>query len=261
MQMTSTLVGFEQYYNYKKQSLFDEIRIPSGVDKQTLVNTILLESGEFEVIYTNPDFLKVAINTWFERKYMMLDRWIKAVNTEYAPLENYHRIETWTDESSGSTSNSGTKNSKTTSSGSDSGTDTTKETIKTTSSGSSSIGSQTSSDEAKTSAFNSDTYSPNQRTDSTVSARTDSSSNTGSNTKDGTLAKSNSFKNESTVADTTSDSGTSSNTSSHTGDMRGNIGVTTSQKMMTEELTLWGSVDIYRDTAEMFVQDFCIMVY
>lgn len=261
MQMTSTLVGFEQYYNYKKQSLFDEIRTPSGVDKQTLVNTILIESGEFEVVYTNPDFLKVAINTWFERKYMMLDRWIKAINTDYKPLENYNRTETWTDEVSGSTSNNGKKSSKTTGSGSDSGTDTAKETIKTTSSGSSSVGAQTSSDEAKTSAFNSNTYSPDQRTDSNVSARTDSSSNTGSNTKDGTLSKSNSFENESNVTDTTSDNGTSSNTSSHTGNMSGNIGVTTSQKMLSEEVSLWGRIDIYRDTAEMFVQDFCIMFY
>lgn len=261
MQMTSTLVGFEQYCSLKEQSLFDGIRIPSGVDKQTLVNTILIESGEFETIYTNLDFLKIAINTWFERKYMMLDRWIKAVNTEYKPLENYNRSETWTDESSGSTSDNGTKSSKTTNSGTDSGTDTTEETIEATSSGSSSVGSQTSSDEAKTSAFNSDTYSPDQRTDSTVSARTDSSSNTSNNTKDGTLTKSNSFSNESNVTDTTSDSGTSSNTSSHTGNMSGNIGVTTSQKMMTEEMTLWGKIDIYHDTAEMFVQDFCIMLY
>lgn len=261
MQMTSTLFGMEQYYNLKKQSLFDDIRLPDGVDKQTLVNTILVESGEFETIYTNGDFLRIAIKTWFERKYKMLDKWIKAINTEYKPLENYNRTETWTDESEGSTSNNGTKNSKTTNSGSDSGTDTTKETIEATSSGSNSVGSQTSSDEAKTSAFNSDTYSPNQRTDSTVSARTDSSSNTSNNTKDGTLTKSNSFKNESTLTDSTSDSGTSSNSSSHSGNIYGNIGVTTSQKMLEEEVTLWGKIDIYHDTAEMFVQDFCIMVY
>ena len=87
MQMTSTLFGIEQYYNYKNKSLFDNIVLPEGVDKTTLVNTILLESGEFEVIYTNGDFLKTAIDTWFKCKYKMLEKWINAYNIEYNPID------------------------------------------------------------------------------------------------------------------------------------------------------------------------------
>lgn len=261
MQMTSTLYGMEQYFKYKNKSLFDEIRLPNGVDKQTLVNTILVESGELEVIYTDGDFLKVAINTWFERKYNMLDRWIKAINIEYKPLENYNRVEKWTDKSNGTTTNNGTKNSKTSNTNSGSSTDTNSGTVTNNSSGSTSVGSQTSSDETKVSAFNNDTYSPSQKDESTVSARTDTTSNTGSTTTESTLNKINSFKGDSTVSDTTSDNGTSSNTSEHTGEIYGNIGVTTSQQMLESEMTIWGKIDIYRDTAEMFVQDFCIMVY
>lgn len=261
MQMTSTLFGIEQYYKYKNQSLFDEIRLPEGVDKQTLVNTILVEAGELEVMYTDGDFLKVAINTWFERKYNMIDRWIKAINIDYKPLENYNRIEKWTDKNNGTTSNSGSKNSKTNNSGSDNGTDTNNETVDNTSSGSTSIGPQTSSDETKVSAFDNDTYTPSQKDESTVGARTDTTSGTGNTTKAGTLTKNNSYTNESTVVDTISDSGTSSNNSEHSGEIYGNIGVTTSQQMLESEMTLWGKIDIYRDTAEMFVQDFCIMVY
>lgn len=305
MQMTSTLFGIEQYYKYKNQSLFDEIRLPEGVDKQTLVNTILVEAGELEVMYTDGDFLKVAINTWFERKYNMIDRWIKAINIDYKPLENYNRTEKWTDKSDGTTSNNGSKNSKTNNSGtdtlegttsnnisknsktnnsgSDNGTDTNNETVDNTSSDSKTIGAQTSSDETKVSAFNNDTYSPSQKDESTVGSRVDTTSGTGKTTKAGTLTKNNSYENESTVVDTTTDNGTvnntnthvsestvvdtttdngtSSNTSEHSGEVYGNIGVTTSQQMLEAEMTLWGKIDIYRDTAEMFVQDFCIMVY
>lgn len=261
MQMTSTLWGMEQYFQYKHKSLFDEIRLPDGVDKQTLVNTILVEAGELEVMYTDGDFLKVAINTWFERKYAMLDRWIKAINIEYKPLENYNRTERWTDTASGTTSNNGTKNSKTNNSGSDSGTNTNEETIDNTASSSTSIGAQTSSDETKVSAFNDSSYVPSQRDESTIGARTDSTSGTGKTTTSGTFTKNNEYANESTVVDTTTDNGTSSNTSEHSGEMYGNIGVTTSQQMLEAEMTLWGKIDIYRDTAEMFVLDFCIMVY
>lgn len=393
MQMTSTLWGIEQYFQYKNKSLFDEIRLPNGVDKKTLVNTILVEAGEFEVIYTNGDFLKVAINTWFERKYNMIDRWIKAINIDYKPLENYNRVEKWTDKSNGTTSNNGTKNSTTnnvgtdtlegttdntitknsttnnsgsdisevttnntitknsttsnsgtdtlegttantitknsttSNSGSENGTDTNNETVDNTSSGSSSIGAQTSSDETKVSAFNTEAYTPSKKDESNVGARTDTTSGTGKTTTVGTLTKSNSYSNESkvedktsengtvnntnthssestvedttsesgtvnntsthsseslvedttsesgtinntnthsseiTVEDTTSDNGTSSNNSEHTGEIYGNIGVTTSQQMLESEITLWGKIDIYRDTAEMFIQDFCIMIY
>lgn len=305
MQMTSTLYGMEQYFKCKDKSLFDEIRLPNGVDKQTLVNTILVESGELEVIYTDGDFLKVAINTWFERKYPMLDRWIKAINIEYKPLENYNRVEKWTDKSNGTTTNSGTKNSTTNNSGTDtlvgtttnngtktstnsisssnSSTDTNSETVNNTKSGSTSVGAQTSSDENKVSAFNSDSYAPSNKTDSTVGARTDTTSGTDNTTTEGTLTKSSSIKSdlslsdkssdssstnntnthssEISVSDTTSGNGTSNNTSEHTGEMYGNIGVTTSQQMLQSEMTLWGKIDIYRDTAEMFIQDFCIMVY
>lgn len=305
MQITSTLSGIEQYYKYKGKSLFDDIRLPNGVDKQTLVNTILIESGEFEVMYTDGDFLKVAINTWFERKYNMIDRWIKAINIDYKPLENYNRTEKWTDKANGTTTNSGTKNSTTNNSGKDtlvgttnnsgsktstassnssnSSTDTNNETVNNTKSGSTAIGAQTSSDETKVSAFNTATYSPSQKDESTIGARTDTTSGTDNTTTEGKLTKSSSIESKSsvsdesldsssinntnthssevTVEDTTSDSGTSSNTSEHSGEIYGNIGVTTSQQMLESEMTLWGKIDIYRDTAEMFVQDFCIMVY
>lgn len=261
MQMTSTLWGMEQYFQYKHKSLFDEIRLPDGVDKQTLVNTILVEAGELEVMYTDGDFLKVAINTWFERKYNMLDRWIKAINIDYKPLENYNRTERWTDKSDGTTSNNGTKNSTTNNSGSDSGTNTNEETIDNISSDSTTMGAQTSSDETKVSAFNANEYSPSQKDESTISERTDTTSGTGKTTASSTFTKNNEYAHESTVVDTTSDNGTSSNNSEHIGEMYGNIGVTTSQQMLQAEMTLWGKIDIYRDTAEMFVQDFCIMIY
>lgn len=305
MQMTSTLSGIEQYYKYKGKSLFDDIRLPKGVDKQTLVNTILIESGEFETIYTDGDFLKVAINTWFERKYNMIDRWIKAINIDYKPLENYNRTEKWTDKANGTTTNSGTKNSTTNNSGTDklvsttnnsgsktstarssssnTSTDTNNETVNNTKSGSTSVGAQTSSDESKVSAFNTDTYSPSQKDESTIGSRTDTTSGTDNTTTEGKLTKSSSIESNSsvsdessdssstnntnthssevTVQDATSDSGTSSNTSEHSGVINGNIGVTTSQQMLESEMTLWGKIDIYRDTAEMFIQDFCIMVY
>ena len=277
MQITSTLWGMEQYFNYKSQSLFQDILLPDGVNKRTLVNTILVEAGELEIMYPNGDFLKVAIDTWFDRKYQMLERWVKAINTDYKPLENYNRTEKWSLTANGSTANTGTKNATTTNTGSkdsttsntgsknstvkdtdkDTGSDTTSGTESTTTSDSTTVGAQTSTDETQVSAFNSSGYSPSEKVSSNVGGRTDSSSGTGKVTNSNTLTRSNTAK----ITEETGDTGTTSNDSTREGNAYGNIGVTTSQQMLKEEIELWANIDIYREAAEMFVQEFCIPVY
>lgn len=97
-----TLIGF---YNYDN-TLFDNITLPSGIDKDTLVNNILLDGGEFEVLYGNPIFYKNAVEHFFKLNYDLFNRWVNDLSREYQPLENYDRQETWSD--SGSYTNDGT---------------------------------------------------------------------------------------------------------------------------------------------------------
>lgn len=115
-----TLIGM---YNYDN-TLFDLLSLPEDIDKQTLVDNILLRSGEFEVLYPDMDFLKYSIGAWSRKWQRTFDRWITALNLEYNPLENYDRQEDWTDyrdvsgtesnSSSGSSSTSGSTGSTTT---------------------------------------------------------------------------------------------------------------------------------------------------
>lgn len=261
MQITSTLWGMEEYFNSKKESLFDNIRIPTAIDKQVLVDTILVEAGEFQIIYTNGDMLQRAITVWFERKYKMLERWAKAIDIDYEPLENYNRTERWTDTSDGTTTNTGSRNSKTNTTGSDGGTDTENGTVDNKTTDSTTIGNQADTSETQVSAFNSSTYSPEHKVLSTAGGRSDSSTGTDKTTTANTLTRTNTHENESTLVDTTTDNGTSKNEAEHEGHMFGNIGVTTSQQMLEAEMNLWAKIDIYREAAEMFVQEFCIMVY
>lgn len=261
MQLTSTLWGMEQYFNSKKESLFDNIRLPNEVDKQVLVDTILVEAGELEIIYTNGDFLQRAITVWFERKYMMFERWVKAINIDYEPLENYNRTERWTDKAIGTTSNTNNRNATSNGSSTDNGTDTTNATINNTSTGSTTIGNQLNSDETQVSAFNSSTYSPSEKVTSTAGGRSDSMAGTNNTTNDTTLTKRNTGTTTGTTVEEITDNGNSSNDSEHEGHMYGNIGVTTSQQMLKEEMTLWATIDIYREAAEMFVSEFCMPVY
>lgn len=92
-----TLIGF---YNYDN-SLFDEIRLTELIDKSTLVNNILLEGSEFEVLYADYDFYKQAINHFFDLNYDLFNKWAEDLAREYNPLENYDRMEHWTDKFDG----------------------------------------------------------------------------------------------------------------------------------------------------------------
>lgn len=99
-----TLIGM---YNYDN-TLFDLLSLPEDIDKQTLVDNILLRSGEFEVLYPDMDFLKYSIGAWSRKWQRTFDRWITALNIEYNPLENYDRQEDWTDNRDVSGTNSET---------------------------------------------------------------------------------------------------------------------------------------------------------
>lgn len=323
--MTSTLWGFEHYYNKRGESLFDNISLPDGIDKEVLVNTIMLESSELEMMYSNGDFLKVAIQNWFYRKYPMIERFINAINLEYNPIENYNRVEKWKDKSNGGkTLNSSKEGSvTTTSSNSENTTDTTNnvvthagtisvenDTTETTAHGKTvtttynttdtvthsdinTQGAQSNSTEDKVSAFNTNTYSPERQSTNTLGARIDSDEGTTNDKKTGTeenkftgsdtvtTAVSNvvSFNNNDSTSGTDTINKTGSNNSSitntesiedtdthndettHEGNISGNIGVTTSQQMLKSELELWAKIDIYKEIATQFVDEFCILIY
>lgn len=45
-------------------SLFDAMKIPDGIEKDTVVDNIVMECGELELLFTDPDFMKQAIGSW-----------------------------------------------------------------------------------------------------------------------------------------------------------------------------------------------------
>lgn len=49
-------------------TLFDLIHLPEDLDHDVLVNNILMECSELEVLYTNPSFLKFAIDNWSKKE-------------------------------------------------------------------------------------------------------------------------------------------------------------------------------------------------
>lgn len=105
-----TLIGLNNYCVAHGYSLFDQVLIPVGIDRDMLIHSILLRAGEFEVLYPNPDFMQDVINSLFKRWYRTFSKWEQALNIEYDPLSNYDRKEEWTDNSKADTTTDSTSN-------------------------------------------------------------------------------------------------------------------------------------------------------
>ena len=93
-----TLIGLYRWLNAENIDLFDAFKsLPEGIDKETLVNLILTEGGEFEPLYADADMMKGQIELFVSQHMRTFTRWVKALAIEYNPLENYDRMEDWTD--------------------------------------------------------------------------------------------------------------------------------------------------------------------
>ena len=103
MRATISILGL---YNLN-DTIFDNINLPAEVDHDTLVNNLLAELAELELIYSDFNFMKFMIGVWSSKELPTWERVVKASNKVYDPIENYDRIEEWSDNiNRNSTSNS-----------------------------------------------------------------------------------------------------------------------------------------------------------
>ena len=84
-----TLIGM---YNYNP-TLFDNLSLPAGYDKDIFIETLMLEHGEKCVLYTDLDFMKYTIGVLSRKWRLELERIYEALTAEYNPIYNYDRYE------------------------------------------------------------------------------------------------------------------------------------------------------------------------
>lgn len=84
-----TLMGM---YNYDN-TIFNEMILPTGIDADLFKQSLLIEKGEFEVLFPNPDFMKNAIKVWSAKWFRTFSEWLKGTQAEWNPIYNYDRYE------------------------------------------------------------------------------------------------------------------------------------------------------------------------
>lgn len=84
MPATMTTYGL---YNYDP-TLFDKLRVPQGIDKQTVINQIILDTWELELLYPTPNFLKAAIGFWSDTNQDIWQKLWDSEHFDYNPIWN-----------------------------------------------------------------------------------------------------------------------------------------------------------------------------
>jgi len=240
----------------------DHLHLPAGMDRDTLLPIVLSESAELEVVYPDPSTLKVVMSAWSTARKPSWERMLTALAEEYDALHNYDRTETETIEDGleEDISDTTTGNDTVTRTGSSkitkSETETTEEDIADTGSSTSS-GTST----GQVTGFNSQSFADN---DKTINSGTGST--TGSRDRDQTVTVAGTDSTESSDSETGTRRGTAvrdrdqSYNRDRTLRAYGNIGVTTSQQMLREELEI-RIMDIYRLVADELISYFCLRIY
>lgn len=247
-----TLWGF---YQYSDKTLFDDCPLYEQLNKDILVNLILQQSGELFPFHQQPDYLRANITNWFTRKYEDFKRMYDTLYSEYNPIENYDRMEHWSDsestsiKESESTSESGSVSTSMSSSES------------TSSSGSTHDSTSDSTSNSLTndiSAANMTTgFLPDSASNGISAGRSTADTNNTTATTQQGANHSLQSRQELSRHDYGHDK---KNYFDHEGRVHGNIGVTTTQQMINQELEL-RKFDIYLTIANMFESEFIVRIY
>ena len=232
-----TLFGMYKYFESMGDDLFSGMYFPDGINKDTVVHTILMNGGEYEALYADPDFVKFSIVGWCDKWYDTFRRWIRVLKEEYNPIWNYDRTEEeirTPDITHQRTANLKDKRTADIQTKRDADlTDTN--------------GGQV-TEETKRSAYDSNNYEPDERKVTTPentikTTGTDTVKETGTDTQDHT------------GTDTNRETGTEK----WNRVVRGNIGVTTSQQMVMQELEVSGW-PLYDNIARIFLSEYVIPI-
>lgn len=274
-----TLIGYYEYLDAGGVDLFAGLsELPAGIDKDTLESNIILQGGEFEVLYGDPYLLKHAVSPWVQKWYRTFEKWVTALNIEYDPLYNYDRTEEWTDTHTGTVTDAGsgtTSDSRSiTRSGENDVTVTDDLTEKIDGTGrteteGSHDGEHDDTTTTSVSAYDAADFAARDQVhgegtdhseDNTVTDTETHSTkkNTGTSTTEGSHSDLENAQGSGTSS--SNNQRTNNLTDHHEARIFGNIGVTTSQQMLQAELDL-AKWNLYEHITDLFLQEFTIMVY
>lgn len=75
-------------------NVFIGFRVPTGINRVNVINTILFECAELEFIYPEPEVAEFAITQWTTKEYSIWEELQKTREYDYDPIANVDAKET-----------------------------------------------------------------------------------------------------------------------------------------------------------------------
>lgn len=82
-------------YNWDN-TIFDGLKLPEEINKDDLVNNLLMELAELTILYPDSDFLKKAITSWSNMRLHTWEKIARVLYEDYDPFINIKRDEVMT---------------------------------------------------------------------------------------------------------------------------------------------------------------------
>ena len=234
MEATLSILGL---YNYQP-AIFDSLTIPTSVDRETLIDNIIMEAAELELLFPNADILGRLIGNWSKTRLAAWNRMIGALDAEYNPIENTDRYEDHLEDYTRDLTESDNYTRNLTDSGNNNSSGSTQN----------SRTGYNSGDLQVTDSSSSEDHSDETR------------SYTGSDDRNKGYTGGDDRNKGYTGGDNRNKGYTGGDTRHTVIHTHGNIGVTTNQQMVEAELKL-RQYDIYKLITNEFIDTFCIGVY
>lgn len=213
----------EYLKNILNLDLFDDCTVPAGLDIERVKGSIIMRCGLLTPLFSEPTVQRMATQQFFSENQWNFNHLVKILSADYSPIENVFEDRTETELIGKNHSDSGNF--------SKSGNNSTATVTET-----------TTATERKISAENVSSYSPDNQ---------ETGTRTGTETETETLSQSG----------TDSRSGNSSENRSTSMHRNGNIGITSSQQLINEEIDLINRLNPYRFIADLYEKELMIGLY
>ena len=82
--MLLSIMGLYEYDN----NIFQGLQVPTGLNREAVINEILLQCAELEIMYPNIDIMKLAITTWSIANQYTWQKLYDTMVVEYNPIWN-----------------------------------------------------------------------------------------------------------------------------------------------------------------------------
>ena len=255
------------FYEWKGINVFEGCTVPAPFDINLVIDNIMKRCGLLTPTYNDPEVFKNLTKMWFDSNQWNFEHLAKVFNANYSPIENVYESDHWVEKNTGTDSRVLSGADSEIHSGrdtvGDSGTETTTHNTKNTQSGNDST-SHGLTTEHQVSAYNSggyqsDTKDINSGTDTTTYGKTDSLTGTDSTTFD---------KVETTdhgqvidFSHNKNDDFTHGHNITYDRLRHGNIGVTTNNQLINEELDMLEKFNPYDWIAAKFERENFLQIY